>query len=94
MSLPTCRGCGAVIRWIKSSAGKAIPCDPELLQEWLDSDAPATEKRRLALVTAEGQVIAGKQGSILTPGARAVEGYVSHFASCPQAAQFRRKEPA
>lgn len=28
MNKATCRGCGAPIVWIKTPAGKAMPCDP------------------------------------------------------------------
>lgn len=28
MNKATCRGCGARIVWIKTPAGKAMPCDP------------------------------------------------------------------
>ena len=28
MNRATCRGCGAPIVWIKTPAGKAMPCDP------------------------------------------------------------------
>lgn len=90
MGLPTCRGCGAVIRWIKSAAGKPIPCDPDKLSEWIDTDAPMADGPRITLVLPDGQVITGKHGSVITPGARAFEGYVSHFATCPKADQFRK----
>jgi len=60
----TCRSCNAPLVWIKSRAGKAIPCDPAVL----------------SVVTDEGDVVRGR---------------VSHFATCPQAAQHRKpKQPA
>ena len=45
--------------WVKSKAGKAIPCDPLLV----------------SIVTNEGEVARGR---------------VSHFATCPNAANFRK----
>lgn len=34
----TCRGCGAVIRWVKTRQGANMPVDPEYLTEWLTQD--------------------------------------------------------
>jgi hypothetical protein len=41
-------------------------------------------------VLPDATIVTGLHGSILTPGARQFEGYVSHFAACPQAKEFRR----
>lgn len=90
MSRPTCRGCGAVVRWITTVAGRAMICDPDKLQEWLDTDAPSTATPRLTLITAEGKMVTGQHGSVLTPGARSIEGYVPHWATCPKAKAFKR----
>lgn len=87
---PTCRGCGAIIRWLHTKAnGKAMPVDPERLHEWL-TDEPRGAAPKITLVTPDGEVVTGYQGSIITPGARSIEGDLSHFASCPKANQFRR----
>ena len=88
MSASTCKGCGATLRWIKTAAGKAMPCDPGRVVEFL-SDLPVPGPR-LTLVTPEGQVVTGPRATAITPGARSVEGYVSHFATCPHANQFRK----
>lgn len=88
--MATCSGCKATIRWIKTTAGKSMPVDPERIHEWIDTDAPSTKLPRITLITPEGETVTGHQGSILTPGARSFEGYISHFATCPQAKQFRR----
>lgn len=38
-----CKGCGAEIVWIKTPAGKAMPCDPN----------------KVIIVTDEGETVAG-----------------------------------
>lgn len=68
-----------------------MPVDPEKLQEWIDTDAPADKEPRIVLILTDGSTVAGHQGSVLTPGARAFEGYTPHWATCPQRAQFKRK---
>lgn len=34
MSRGRCRGCGAEIEWVKTAAGKSMPCDPQLVPYW------------------------------------------------------------
>ena len=70
--------------WIRTAAGKSMPCDAE----------PALYKAREG---AAGKIITGN-GTVLSAdigGLAAFEpdgvGYVSHFATCPAAEQFRRK---
>jgi len=94
---PTCRGCHATIRWVNTRMGKAIPVDPERLTEWLVEEEQMVTTtgapipmRVITLVTMEGDVVRGYQGTVLTPGSREVIGYIPHWASCPQAAQFRK----
>lgn len=54
-----CKGCGFQIVWVKTKAGKNMPCDPELVK----------------VVTEDGDVVTGR---------------VSHFATCPNADDFRK----
>lgn len=85
MNRPTCKGCHAIIRWI----GKH-PVNPDKISEFIDTDAPVAEGPRITLVLSDGAVVTGKKGSVITPGARQFEGYVSHFATCSHANQFRK----
>lgn len=83
--MSTCRSCGAKIKWIKTTAGKNMPCDPELVTAD-DCDAG------IVLVTEEGDVVKITSQTVLSgEGCHSVEGYVSHFATCPNADKFRRK---
>ena len=83
----TCKSCGAKIVWITTTQGKQMPCNAEQVQY-------QENKRGSALiVTKDGDVVRGniiddKQTS-LVPVVDGV-GYVSHFATCPNAARHRR----
>ena len=77
-----CTKCGARILWIKTSAGKNMPCDPEPIPYWQDSRG----KKRI--VTPNGEVIACRlDGDEQT--ATGV-GYVPHWGTCPCAKEFKR----
>lgn len=81
MNRATCRGCGAPIVWIKTPAGKSMPCDPSPVYYKADPDG----KDRI--VTTRGEVIA----CTITPGADATDaGYRPHWATCPQAGRFKK----
>ena len=85
-----CRGCGALIRFVQSTkSGKAIPVDPERVVVWL-VEGPGPGKR-ITVVEEGGGVVSGIEGSAITPGSREVRGYVSHFATCSKAGDFRRR---
>ena len=73
-----CKACGAEIIWIKMSSGKAMPCDPDPVRYTPDPNG------ELILVQGNGRIVRGVRGSNAA-------GYVSHFATCPQAGIFRRK---
>ena len=78
-----CKGCGQEIIWIKTKSGKSIPCDPEMIYY------KAKKTGHLRVVTPTGEVVSAvPSDSILTA---TDYGYVSHFATCPQADRFRRK---
>lgn len=75
----TCRSCGAPIKWIKTKAGKFIPCDDEPLK-WEDL------KSGDRVVGETGEVVQ-HDGSQRNTHQRF---YFSHFATCPDADKFRR----
>ena len=81
-----CRGCGREIAFIKTVNGKSIPVDPEPIRF-------LAEEENEKFVTADGEVKRGKsldrRGLMIT---RETEtGYRSHFATCPAADDFRKK---
>lgn len=59
MNKATCRGCGAPIVWIKTPAGKAMPCDPAPVYY------KATPNGKDKVVTNRGEVVSCE----IVPGA-------------------------
>lgn len=78
-----CRGCGREIVWIKTPAGKAMPCDIDPVVYW---ENPGGSK---ILVTPNGSTVRCEtEGDPQEPTGI---GYVSHFSTCPAAGNFRKK---
>ena len=78
-----CRGCGALMIWIPTPAGKAMPCDPDQLTYWQKKGG--SQK----IVTPNGEVVSAE---LEGPPEKATGiGYRSHFATCPRSEDFRRK---
>lgn len=78
-----CKGCGAPMEWITTKAGKHIPVDPEPVQV-IEGDGRDT------FVTDEGDIITGR---IAEPDEMTMDlpvGFVPHWKTCPNAADFRR----
>ena len=69
-----CRECGKEIRWIKTTAGKAMPVDPKPVLYWV---VPGGAAR---IVTPEGKVLScALQGA--TKDVTGL-GYTPHWATC------------
>ncbi len=79
-----CRSCGRQIMWIKTKAGKNMPCDPEIITY------KAAAGGRERIVTTNGEVRSAELVESGTPGADGF-GYISHFATCTNAGRHRRK---
>lgn len=80
MNKATCRGCGRPIVWIKTPAGRAMPCDPSLL--YYKAVPGASEK----VVTTRGEVVSCE---IVSASDADGAGYAPHWITCPQAASFK-----
>lgn len=84
-----CRGCGAPVIWVRmQDSGKRMPVDedPVLVLQGHGSDT---------FVRADGEIVHGIRigdGYDDYPDDNVIEAYVSHFATCPQANQYRRRE--
>lgn len=80
--MPNCRSCGAEIKFIKlKRSGKWSPVDP--------TKRTIIEGRGIdVLVTESGEVVHGMFAS-LDEGANR-SGYISHFATCPNANMHRK----
>lgn len=82
----TCRSCRAPIMWVTLPSGKAMPVD-----------AAPSDDGNVAMLSAGNAIIltAGElseERSMPEPLRRKL--YRSHFATCPDAAQFRRRGDA
>ena len=78
----TCSACGAVIYWLRNArTGKRAPFD----------DEPSKNGNTRVLSDGSVEVLAG----YTLAEARSYEErlYVSHFATCPDAAKFRARKP-
>lgn len=83
--MSTCRGCGATIEWIRMKSGKAMPVDPEPVF--------VEEGGSQVFVTDEGDTITGRpiNPEPTEDKASLAVAFVPHWATCPEAGQFRRK---
>lgn len=78
-----CKGCGASIIWIKTEAGKNMPCDAKLVA--YKQKKGGLEK----VVTDEGEVVSAET-QIRMEEADGI-GHRPHWATCPAREQFKRK---
>lgn len=77
-----CKSCGQEIKWIQTSGGKNMPCDPTIVMYW------AKPKSKDKIVTQDGKVInCNLDGD---PVKATGVGYVPHWATCPHADKFKR----
>ena len=82
-----CRGCGADIAFIKTTAGKSMPVDPMPIS-FVQAGGPNT------YVMMDGTVKRGKEPKWDEDQVETMIGYRSHFATCPAADCFSgRKKP-
>lgn len=84
-SISKCKACQADIRWIRSKAGKSMPVDPSEFPVVPDDDG------NVWAVTDDGEVFRGRTCSESYEAERWVYAMVSHFATCPNADQFRKR---
>lgn len=83
--MATCRTCGAEIEFITTADGKPMPCDPREFPLIPDRHGTVTG------VMADGVVIKGRTCSESYEDEAWVYARISHFATCPQAAEHRKR---
>ena len=81
--MTTCKSCGAPIIWIQSPKGKWIPCDEGLIPYKADRSG------KDSIVTHKGEIV---RCQLTFEGKADGMGRVSHWATCPNAEQHRRKK--
>ena len=79
-----CAHCGKQILWIKTKAGKNMPCDAYLVDYKLPAEG---EKGKERIVTQTGDVVAANVSNARNADGT---GYISHFATCPNYGRKRR----
>lgn len=78
-----CKRCHAPIRWAKSdTTGKVMPVDPH----------PADDGNIYVVAFEDGTPIVGVAKTPADVPASEPLRYTSHFATCPHAAEFRKKQ--
>ena len=83
--MAACKACMAVLVWITTPAGKSIPCDATP-RYYIEKPRVGSKK----VVTPNGQVLSCEYTE--DPAKATGVGYVPHWATCPYARQFRRKQ--
>ena len=75
-----CRSCGAEIIWIKTTAGKLMPCNPIGVHYW------AKPKARGKVITQGGEVLSclfeGDEYDQVMEQETKI-GFIPHFSTCP-----------
>ena len=82
--MSVCKGCGAPIDWIKTTEGRNMPIDPEPV---FIIEGGGTDR----FVTDEGAVVLGRMARPDEESAALPVGFVPHWKTCPNAADFRRR---
>lgn len=80
--MAACKACMAAIVWIKTPAGKSIPCN-ETPVYYIEK--PKSGKKRI--VTQNGEVLSCEYTG--DPAKATGVGYVPHWATCPYADRFK-----
>lgn len=78
MQQAKCRSCGAVIYWVRTEATDAL----------MPIDAVPVDDGNVVLVNEKARYMKGDLFEAKTEGPR----YKSHFATCPNAKQHRKKK--
>lgn len=75
-----CRSCGKPIFWLETTKGRMMPIDAK------------AEQRVVAVQASDHLVLAGKQDlDVGDARARVIATYTAHFASCPNAGEWRNR---
>lgn len=81
------KACGAKIIFIKTAAGKSMPCDadPKLYK--------ADKRGKAIFITQNGETIRGIEVFQPEDVSKATGvGYIPHWATCPEAGKFKKRD--
>ncbi len=79
-----CKACGAPILWITMQSGKSMPVDAEQLLYREDKNGDST------IITPNGETLRATLDT--QPETATGIGYKPHWATCPHAKNFKRKD--
>lgn len=82
--MSTCKGCGAPIDWITTTAGKHMPIDPEPVFIVLGGGPDY-------FITDEGDMLIGRRAIPEEERPELEVAFVPHWKTCPAAGRFRRR---
>ena len=80
--MAACKACMAALVWIKTAAGKSIPCDATP-RYYIEKPRVGSKK----IVTWNGEVLSCEYTE--APAKATGVGYVPHWATCPYADRFK-----
>ena len=83
--MANCASCKAEILWIKLPSGKAMPVNPKRVGGSINAGTP-----RITIVTDGGNVISVLKCPEEFVSGAPLQGYESHFATCPNAKEHRK----
>lgn len=78
-----CKSCGAEIVWIKTAAGKSMPCNAAAVTYWKNSRGKHT------IITPNGETVRCDIEGDLNKATGI--GYIPHWATCPAAKDFKKQ---
>lgn len=84
MKYQTCKECGQPIKFLQTPAGKYMPCDTKAVYYRPQPDGPER------VVNSDGEVVRCIFPQRPQDGDKV--GLIPHWATCPAAASFRKKE--
>lgn len=90
IKMTKCKSCGASITWIKTQNGRTMPCDVPAVdyqENYKGKDTIVTEDGRVLRVTVFKTPLASGLQPVIDG-----KGYISHFAACPFASKYRRRD--
>ncbi len=90
----TCSKCGEPIVWIRTKSGKSMPCNTEPVAIMSIEGTPrGTPRDEVSGITAGGTMMRGRRATEAEIAANPdrYKIHISHFATCPHAASFRRR---
>lgn len=82
--MSTCKACGTLIEWVRTTEGKYMPIDPDPV---FVIENGGTDR----FVTDEGEIITGRRARLEEEKPSLPVAFVPHWRTCLRAGFFRRR---